>query len=268
MTSSQGTPRYIARTIQKGEDKDVSTKQLGHRFPILTGTARNLYLAKYGEKTYEEYTNNFDKAPPYKEKVAGYKFLHRPHHDMESVIWVLIDGLVHAWPVDSEQDVTSQAETTMGMLQNHVILSYRDSRDGIEQYKKEMWLKILHPKMHFLAEMMVELSKFLHGDWSLWMNNNDNGALKPDFLHEALKRLLLQAIVWIQEKQEEHTDIQICGIYRGILFPSATNRNRMQEEGVQEEGVQVLVETDAVRGCLLAPLSGTVGVDFLPVPRC
>jgi hypothetical protein len=43
-----------------------------------------------------------------------------------------------------------------------------------------------------------------HGDWSLWMNNSDKDALKPDFLHEALKRILLRAIMWIQEEREEH----------------------------------------------------------------
>lgn len=220
--SSQGTRKYITRTVQQGKDKNVSNKQPGHRFPILTGTVRNLYLAIYEEETYDEYTNNFDNAPSTKEKLVGNNFLHRPHHDMESVICILIDGLVHAWPVGFEQEVTSQAEITMGKLQNHVIINDFDSRDRIEDYDEEKWLEVLHSELYFLAEMMVELSKFLHGDWSLWMNNSGGDALRPDFLHEALKRILLQAIVWIQEEKEDHINIQLKRELRyipGYSFP-------------------------------------------------
>jgi hypothetical protein len=48
------------------------------------------------------------------------------------------------------------------------------------------------------------------------MKKSEGKALKPDFLHEALKRLLLQAIVWILEKQKEHTDIRLKGDLRYI----------------------------------------------------
>jgi hypothetical protein len=121
----------------------------------------------------------------------------------------LIDVLVHAWPIGSEPEVTGDAAVAIRMFQSHAISGATDSRERFRGYKKEMWSKILHPKLHFLVDMMEELSKFLKCDWSLWMNKSDVKALKPDFLHDALKRILLQAIVWIIEKQEDHTDVRL-----------------------------------------------------------
>jgi hypothetical protein len=252
-------------------------KANGHCFPTLSYTAYGLYVAAYKEKkTYDEYTQSFDKMQPAKYKPKPKpkpeigdgslhrprkSFLHRPHHDMESVIWVLIDGLVHAWPVGSELEITKEAKSIMLMFYNHNVDGIGDTRSGIDKIQEEQWLAILHPQLGFLAGMMAELSKFLYCDWSLWMIRSDDDnkplepgviPLKPDFLHEALKRILLQAIVW----NEGHMDIQLKKQVRyipGYSYPFDYDPNsailregegEVEEEEEEEEVEGILAESD------------------------
>jgi hypothetical protein len=202
---SQGTRKYIARRVQQGEDETQSLMARDHCFPTLTSTAYDQYVAAYGEDTYQEYTETFNNIERYKVKRDGVEFLHRPHHDMESVIWVLVDGLVHAWPIDAEPEVEQLANLVMHMFQTHAIIRWLDTRvhTTIKEFREVEWVEILNPKLRFLTTMMVQLSNFLHCDWTVWMHPKDKKPLKADFLHEALKRILLQEIVFMDEETND-----------------------------------------------------------------
>jgi hypothetical protein len=204
--------------VQLGEDAEYSYKRK-ITFPTLTGKAEKLYIGAYGEDIYADYAKNFDGLGDIKDKIVDTddrKFCHRPHHDMESVIWVLIDSLVHAWPVGAKLAVTRQAESIMHIFNTHMINADLDARSGIERHGEVKWAQILHPDLHFLAPMMAQLSKFLSCDWTLWMLPEDKKStehedkkplLKADFLHEALKRLLLKEIIDIDD--EKNIDVAL-----------------------------------------------------------
>lgn len=83
LTSTQGTRKYIARRVQRGKDRNESTKAVDHCFPTLTDTARDLFVAAYGNDTYVEYAEDFDKMQRSVAYKPDDKFLHRPHHDMD-----------------------------------------------------------------------------------------------------------------------------------------------------------------------------------------
>jgi hypothetical protein len=195
--------------VQRGKDAEVSYKH-NITFPTLTEKAAKLYIGAYGKDRYDNYAKKFDdlgngigKANPVKNPKECI-FLHCPHHDMESVIWVLIDGLVHAWPKSTEPEVRESAKSIMRILNTHTILVGGDSRKDIESYDEDEWTQSLHPDLQFLAPMMTQIGKFLSCNWTLWMDPKDENPLKADFLHEALKQLLLEEIVNIDSEKNKN----------------------------------------------------------------
>lgn len=95
------------------------------------------------------------------------------------------------------------------MLDEHKIEIGCNVRGDIDRITKKRWEKILHPKLKFLAPMMVKLSGFLFSEWTLWMDPKDKNPLKADVLHEALKWMLLKEIMDINRKKNENVALYV-----------------------------------------------------------
>ena len=166
------------------------------QFPELTDRALELYMDSYGQKMYDNYRSKFNGSKPFRKAFGQMRFEHRPHHDVESFIWITIESLVKAWPEDGKECLTKNAITVMRGFDGHDIDD--ETRFSIEQLPLLGWTNALHPKLSGLAPMLRELSIFLQTDWRLW-----EGELKEDFLHEVLKRILLQEIVRIEDDKAD-----------------------------------------------------------------
>ena len=158
-----------------------------------------MYIATYGEDTYEAYN---DKAPgifhgssftqsPDDDDLP--QFTHRPDHDMESLFWVLLVTLTLAKPLGEPDKVTSQCSSAWKILTNHVIDNDEDSEDFrniILTTSKHAWKHILHPKLTSLTEMMHKLAHQVRPEYGLLESEP-----KRDHLHEAFRRILLEQIL-------------------------------------------------------------------------
>ena len=188
---NQGTRKYIACSVAAGQNDVSSMIHPGLSFPELDGTALQLYIGAYGEETYQRYITKFDacsrcKAGPSEESDVE----HSPHHDMESVIWILFDSLTRAMPKDAkEMALTGRAISVIRNFDNHVIDAASDTRHPILRFDEENWKEVLHPSLSFLAKSLANLTLFVRTDWSFWKDE-----LPRDFMHEALKRILLRKI--------------------------------------------------------------------------
>ena len=193
---NQGTRKYIARIIAKGRHDDDSSISKKLRFPELSGIALQRYTRAYGADTYESYKEEFNACSRLKERPSEMCDVeHRPHHDMESMIWILFDSLTRAQPKDAkDMCLTRLAVAVIEDFDTHVIESGKESRHEITRFDQVDWEKVLHPGLSFLAESLAHLSKFLRTDWSLWEDE-----LEEDFMHEASKRILLREMVRIEE---------------------------------------------------------------------
>ncbi|CAL1717158.1 unnamed protein product [Somion occarium] len=103
-----GTPRYIARAVASGKLLTGKSSRNFTKMPTLSTEAKGLYIAAFGQATYEYYLDDDTfhggkirtSAPP--------AFLHRPDHDVESLFWLLVACLILAKPLNEPDAPTQQ----------------------------------------------------------------------------------------------------------------------------------------------------------------
>ena len=189
--------KFIAIPVTKGKCAKAIIRSSRLRFSELTGEPLKLYIEAYGEK-YRYYIDEFDKSPSSLEGDNNTVFRQLPVHDAESIIWIIIDHLLRALPEKGLPEVNDAAVGALKAFINHAVETSGDTRSGFAVYSKEDWIDCLHPALSLVAPMLTSLCRFIQVDWTLWCMH---GHLSMDFLHEAIKRILLQEIVRIKTEK-------------------------------------------------------------------
>ena len=162
--------------------------------PELQGKAKDTYIEAYGEEAYIAYNDT----EPKMYHGSGYTcipddtptFTHRPDHDMESLFWVLVVVLILAKPLGEPDEITPAFSSTWAYFDNHTISKDpHDPRNDIFGQPEKAWRELLHPKLSCLAGMLCKLAKQVQPEYGLL-----DTPPKPDHLHEAFRRILLEQI--------------------------------------------------------------------------
>ena len=192
---------YIARSVARGGVLGFNDTLQWPQMPLLSPSALDYYVDAY---SIEEYSNQNDEpgvfhggTPP---KVEVGKspnkpaFFHRPDHDVESFYWVLVATLLRARPKAEFKDhknLTGYWDFYGGFLQHSIEEGKKnDTRSFILTCDAEQLEDALHPKLKGLVFMLRSMAAQIAPEY---------GYLEPepafDHLHEAMRRLLLEQIV-------------------------------------------------------------------------
>ncbi|KAI5115168.1 hypothetical protein M0805_000765, partial [Coniferiporia weirii] len=197
LTNRTGTPMFVARAIANGHiahDVDRRPELLE-----ISDRARELYSKAYGSEKYELYLNAINSTPALQMVLLGEDIVveHCGHHDVESFFWVLVFQLLHAWPEGEEELVTEKTNTMMNTFKKHSFKEGEpDVREGILwNIKEDQWCEALHPRLKKLAGMLAKLTVYVRTEWLLWKGCG----LPEDHCHEAMKRLLLDGILLLDD---------------------------------------------------------------------
>ncbi|KAI0072547.1 hypothetical protein K474DRAFT_1667686 [Panus rudis PR-1116 ss-1] len=132
-------------------------------------------------------------------------FCHRMDHDAESMFWVLFRCLLLARPLSVPEEEDTNVNTTAWQEFSRHTISHNngnDSRAAFMTWDVAMFEKSLHPKLAHVAELLRELMVQVRPEY---------GYLDPpppqEHLHEAMRRLLLEAIVRIHDNPEEDVEL-------------------------------------------------------------
>lgn len=202
----QGTARYIARAVAKGQALPPTHPSIlkFSPMPTLTGAALEAYTNAYGEDHYKTYSDPdgmvHGAVPPSRRNPTPptAAFSHKPAHDVESIFWTLAVTLILALPEGScEPEVfTNSAMSARECLIDHRIgETLEDWRSPIMRWDCDDFELALHPGLREcgLGELLAELAKQVRPEYMF---------LEPqprlDHLHEAFRRILLNYLVDVQ----------------------------------------------------------------------
>lgn len=168
--------------------------------PELAGKAKEVYVNSYGQNTYDAYTDTVPntahggKLPEERDRAPS--FFHRPDHDVESIFWVLVSSVIMAKPLDAPDEPSSTFVEVWEILKDHIIKKSQtfDPRNFLLLMTQNIWLEILHPKLSPIVKMMCLLAKQVRPEYGLL-----NPPPKPDHLHEAFRRIILEQILSMGE---------------------------------------------------------------------
>ncbi|KAF7797277.1 hypothetical protein EIP86_008472 [Pleurotus ostreatoroseus] len=186
--------------------------------PVITGKARDLYDKAWGSNTYNRYCDHGDTchgvtvpADKVLKNIYSAKALipvvHKPHHDVESMFWSLYITAIQLVPkCDIADSITGVFKTTWDDIRKHRIADTWnedvDIRDSLLTFLTDDMELALHPGLAAsspLTELIYSLGEQICPEYDLL-----DGIDKPEHLHEAMRRLLLDAIV----KMEDQPDIE------------------------------------------------------------
>ncbi|TBU23612.1 hypothetical protein BD311DRAFT_673589 [Dichomitus squalens] len=205
-----GTPLYIARSVSLGDVLlDFASAA---SMPRLTGDALQLYTTTYGQERYDRYNDD----PVARTYHGGYPpnpsdfdeanipvFVHRPEHDVESIYWTMLYALLRVQPATAPRDryASDASAYVWKILLSHRIPRDKSSpnaepRSHILNGWKNVWRRLFFADMEDVALLMWEISVQVRPEYALW----EGGKLKPDHLHEAVQRLILQYLVDHRDK--------------------------------------------------------------------
>ena len=209
--------------MTKGKCQRFSARDPKIRFPTLNSELLKLYTKAYGEEKYRYYFEQFEKSALFLHG-DGSIFRQLPVHDAESIIWIIVDHLLRAFPDGKLPEVSDAAVGALKAFINHDIEKFGDSRSGFQILTKEEWVELLHPKLSHMAPMLVNLCALIGLDWTLWCMH---GHLPMDFLHEGIKRILLQGIDHIKT---EKCDVLLSQEDRKPIFRTTIHASPGKEE--------------------------------------
>ena len=161
-------------------------------------------------------------------------FRHRPEHDVESVFWSFYAALSRVQPMDGvrEKFVPDTLHNAWSLFAAHKIPHTSDSRNQdsrilILDRNEDTWVADFRPfpEMHDLGRMLHKLALQVRPEYALW--EWEDGEPKPDHLHEACQRIILQYLV-------KHRDHDIA-LDPTSLRPVNTPRPPSQHGTVSEE---------------------------------
>ncbi|KAI0767497.1 hypothetical protein C8Q74DRAFT_961623 [Fomes fomentarius] len=261
-----GTPKYIARSVSLGKVFLSEGVFKGAQMPKLHGDALDLYIAARGREHYESYndkdpeppqrikdmgeelpevlenwknvneTYHGGKPPPYKEvsdfpKEKIPQFYHRPEHDVESVFWTSFSVLSRVHPAKHarEKGVPATLYGVWDDFNKHRISDtptrHDDKRRTILDRPLDDWMSDFEPfpEMQDLAKLLYDLTLHVRPEYAVW---DWKGVERPDHLHEAVQRIILQYLV-------DHRDKDVK-LNNKILRPVDTKLSPPQDTDEQE----------------------------------
>ncbi|KAI0079457.1 hypothetical protein K474DRAFT_621111 [Panus rudis PR-1116 ss-1] len=128
-------------------------------------------------------------------------FYHRMDHDAESLFWVLFHSLIRAQPQGEPEQQSPALSAAWQKFAQHAIVDCKeveDSRNGFFLWSEQMCRNHLHPKLAHIAPFLAKMIEQVRPEY---------GYLDPppcqEHLHEAMRRLLLDAIVEITENKSD-----------------------------------------------------------------
>ena len=204
---------YIARSVCLGTVATDRLSRTSPPMPELSAEARTLYVRAYGAERYERYNDKegtrhgarppdvyqgFGTAPP---------FRHRPEHDVESIYWSMVSALLRAHPkgVDRESKASKAMTQTWDFLLSHDIPEQgsgaSDDRQMIVTKTAGQWQALFLGDMKDIGTLLFQISDHMLAEYALW-----GDGLRPDHLHEAVQRIILQYLV--DHKQPIELDIE------------------------------------------------------------
>ncbi|GJJ08988.1 hypothetical protein Clacol_003209 [Clathrus columnatus] len=172
------------------------------QFALKNGSFK-AYIKVYGKERYNSYdkwlqsviSGTAQEAHPF--DAGEFTASHQPHHDMESVYWLILWFLVKAWPKGIELE-----DLNLGISgrnsHNFIIETMLARGTGADdafamvtwlRNSKELWELMLHPVYRHLVTMLADMGRYICMCWSRF----------PDVpfwhSHEVFKRLLFKQIV-------------------------------------------------------------------------
>ncbi|KAJ3491342.1 hypothetical protein NLI96_g782 [Meripilus lineatus] len=206
-THKTGTVMFMSRSGSKGAVRwcrtDPHAFALYPEMPKLQGKARQLYELAYGSEMYDRYCDclwtrhgarlkNWDHPEPGEKRL----FVHKPHHDVESLCWVLIYMLIHVQPLERIEGVNLPAFWTVRNFFHNLEKKKkpRDPRDNFWEKGKFTIINSLDPKLQPLTEFIWQILRHIRPEYDLF-----DPPPPLEHLHEAIRRLLLKAIYEMED---------------------------------------------------------------------
>ncbi|KAF8328810.1 uncharacterized protein EI90DRAFT_3125564 [Cantharellus anzutake] len=188
-----GTPLYSPRAILSR-----SWAPEAHIFlpmPELQGEALHTYHMLFGPRSYEAGWENYDANNIHRLDSLQDPPLYRPRHDIESLFWVIVDTLLHVKPEGSEDSPSMHFATFEGILKGR---RYRaaDTSASLFFFPLSWWKSALHPALGpVLGELLHNMGVQVGPEYEYLIEPP-----RDTNLHEVLRRLLLQAIVTLNQQ--------------------------------------------------------------------
>ncbi|KAF8324863.1 uncharacterized protein EI90DRAFT_3074155 [Cantharellus anzutake] len=163
--------------------------------PELQGEVLHTYNMLFGVGAYEAGQEDYDNNNIHEFGSLQNPPLYRPRHDIESLVWVIVDTLLHAKPEGSDDSPLMELARFEQTLNSR---RYRDVDMSTLLFflPLDWWKRALHP------ELGPVLGELLH-NIALQVGPEYEYLIEPPRstnLHEALRRLLLRAIVTLNQQ--------------------------------------------------------------------
>ncbi|KAJ3491341.1 hypothetical protein NLI96_g784 [Meripilus lineatus] len=204
-TPPTGTSMFVSRTVSLGSLRICESAKKYLRMPVLEGEVKELYEFAYGAETYDRYCDTPDTihgVKPVTEKeldrmLIGYTdrpARHKPHHDAESIFWVLLYVLIHAQPLERSPEANLKRFWTVRSWFHSQTIGARKTIDARfpffhHQSRPKFIRSYLDPKLAPLAGLISQLLIHINPEYDLFETPPP-----PEHLHEAMRRLLLKFI--------------------------------------------------------------------------
>ncbi|PSS29871.1 hypothetical protein PHLCEN_2v2638 [Hermanssonia centrifuga] len=174
--------------------------------PSLSGKAKKAYTAAYTKAEYKKYIDKDGSIHGCVPDLISLEdsmlmtYTHLPSHDVESIFWTLTVLLLRARPLhaDEERELPFITRKAWHILENHHIDSSPrgnvwhsgDGREFILHWNPDQWTAAFHPALSSLAPLLYKMAQQVRPEYCLFTYRP-----RPEHLHEAMRRLLLEQLV-------------------------------------------------------------------------
>lgn len=191
------TPKTLGKVDHEDEYNDMAAL-LGNVFTPIEADFRDVFkdnfLATFEECTEVEKERMENKSAT---PVMPVSPKQSPHHDVESLFWILSYNLARALPEGAKQEC-SNADSFCRLLLHQSLSKLRESRATIFDFRERSWRRILHSGLCELAPMLASMGVLFRLRWSLHIFQPHQRLL----LHQAFKRLLFKEILRMEQSQD------------------------------------------------------------------
>lgn len=196
---------FASRSVSSGSLDVYDTYMKHHPMPVLEGEVKELYEFAYGTETYHRYCDTpktiHGAIPPTKKQLETLDAMilktnppcvHKPHHDVESLFWVLLYVLIHAQPLERSPGVDLEPfwDVRTWFHRHEMGSKNPDCRSPFFRFGVPRFIRsFLDPKLAPLAGLISKLLAHIYPNYDLFETPPP-----PEHLHEVMRRLLLKQI--------------------------------------------------------------------------
>jgi len=227
----QGTPIFMARAAVAGHPLVVNERSFYlYDLPLLSDKARRLYEAKSPERLkrfpqpavdQNEILCTLESTEVAPRHLKSLPWSHEPRHDAESAFWLLVWWAVHLLspdaPTPNHADASKIPPAVWKSLTNVDLINNEDQRILFL-----IWLAHdlpwLDPTYRGLEPLFQKMAKQIHNDlhWAP-MATAPEHMRRPEFLHEALQRVIFDFLV-------EHAESEFMQLERHPMYRKAERK--------------------------------------------